>query len=62
MTDRVVGIDLEWRPEYSRYFKNQVALMQLASSTCAVLLRTCRMEGLPPCIVAFLRCAAQSRS
>ncbi|CAL5224331.1 g7002 [Coccomyxa viridis] len=55
MTDRVVGIDLEWRPDIGRSQKHKVALMQLASSTCAVLIRTCRMDTLPACLNAFLQ-------
>lgn len=57
MADRVIGIDLEWRPEYTRGVQNRVALMQLASSTCAILLRTCRMDVLPACLRSFLRYA-----
>ena len=56
MADRVIGIDLEWRPDLRRGFQNRVALMQLASTTRAVLIRTCCMDGLPPCLSAFLRC------
>ncbi len=55
MADRVVGIDLEWRPDVGRSQKHKVALMQLASSTCAVLIRTCRMDTLPSCLTTFLR-------
>ncbi len=54
MADSVVGIDLEWRPDVGRAKKNKVALMQLASSTCALLIRTCRMDTLPDCLGAFL--------
>ncbi len=37
--DRVIAIDLEWRPEYVAGRSSPVALMQLASATTCVLLR-----------------------
>ena len=37
----------------------QVALMQLATSTCCLLIRTCKMgQQLPRILLDFLRCAA----
>lgn len=52
----------EWKPDYGRGRSSPVALIQLASSTLAVLIRVCslpRAAGaqavLPPCVQAFLR-------
>lgn len=42
MEDSVVAIDLEWRPSFGKR-QNPVALVQLASATTAVLMRTSRM-------------------
>lgn len=41
MQDPYVAIDLEWRPEFGRRF-TPVALMQLATSRTALLIRTCK--------------------
>lgn len=55
MQDPVVAIDLEWRPEFGRRF-TPVAMVQLASSRVAVLIRACRMGyKLPPALREFLR-------
>lgn len=57
--DAVVAIDLEWKPDgYAGAVagSNRVALMQLASATCCVLVRTCRMQALPRALLQFLRC------
>ncbi|KAF6257883.1 hypothetical protein COO60DRAFT_1639575 [Scenedesmus sp. NREL 46B-D3] len=55
MQDPVVAIDLEWRPEFGRRF-TPVAMVQLASSRVAVLVRACRMGyKLPPALREFLR-------
>jgi ribonuclease D len=55
MQDPVIAIDLEWRPEFGRRF-TPVAMVQLASSRVAVLIRTCRMSyKLPAVLKAFLR-------
>lgn len=68
MADGFVAIDLEWRPD--GYMNagggatappTRVALMQLASATMCVLVRTCRMPTLPPSLVSFLRWVAGGR-
>ena len=43
MQDGVIGIDLEWRPDFRPGSNNRVALMQLASGTTCVLIRCCRI-------------------
>jgi hypothetical protein len=55
MTDSLISIDLEWRPEFNGNF-TPVALLQLASSRMAVLIRTCRMGfQLHPAVKSFLQ-------
>eukprot|EP00803_Ostreobium_quekettii_P004580 evm.model.scf_431.2 EVM.evm.TU.scf_431.2 scf_431:19805-21680(+) len=52
MKDRVVAIDLEWK---ARDPDSLVALMQLATSTFCLLVRTCQFNfELPQCIRTFL--------
>ncbi len=52
-----MAIDLEWRPDFGAG-QSRVALMQLATSSCAVLIRTCRLKHqLPPVLAEFLRWA-----
>ncbi len=59
MQDRAVAIDLEWQPDFCAGRSSRVALMQLATSACTVLVRTCRMKfQLPPLLLDFLRCAS----
>lgn len=54
MPDRFIAIDLEWRPEFGKRF-TPVAMMQLASPSLAVLVRTCRMHHrLPDSLREFL--------
>ncbi|WIA18587.1 hypothetical protein OEZ85_010028 [Tetradesmus obliquus] len=62
MQDPVIAIDLEWRPEFAKGRSNPVAMVQLASSRVAVLIRTCRIVGtqglakeLPAALRAFLQ-------
>jgi hypothetical protein len=60
MTDSLISIDLEWRPEFNGNF-TPVALLQLASSRTAVLIRTCRMGfQLHPAVKSFLQDPAVS--
>lgn len=55
MQDRVIAIDLEWRPEVVAGRFSPVALMQLSSSTVCVLIRVSSMSFvLPPAVKAFL--------
>ena len=56
MNDSIVAIDLEWTPDVVSGFYSFVALMQLASSTRAVLIRLCCMDGMPYMLEQFLRC------
>lgn len=48
MSDPVIGIDLEWRPDHDRRNSNRVALIQLASSSVAVLIRVCQFGYVLP--------------
>ena len=41
--DQVIAIDLEWRPDRGRNQSNRVAMIQLASKSVAVLVRTCKL-------------------
>lgn len=43
MADAILGIDLEWRPDRHPGANNRVALVQIASGTTALLVRTCCM-------------------
>eukprot|EP00890_Picochlorum_soloecismus_P000282 jgi/Picsp_1/1254/NSC_04735-R1_3 -5 exonuclease len=53
MLDNVIAIDLEWRPD-NKYTNNSVALIQLASSSCCVLLRFCKLgDRLPATLIKF---------
>ena len=55
MQDSLISIDLEWRPDYVRD-TSKVALIQLSSATCCLLLRTCKMNNfLPDDLLAFFR-------
>ena len=56
MGDAVVGFDLEWKPERKAGEKNPVALVQLATASRVVLLRTNKIgHRLPEAVRAFLR-------
>lgn len=55
MTDRVVAIDLEWRPD-SKHTNNAVACIQLATQTRCLLIRCCRWKSnnsLPKALLEF---------
>jgi len=60
MRDPLVGIDMEWRPDYgpSRPRGSQVALVQLSTPSRCVLVRTCKVAPrggeLPSALLAFL--------
>ena len=55
MEDSVISIDLEWKPDYVRD-TSKVALMQLSSATCCLLVRTCKFGGnFPEELLKFLR-------
>jgi len=56
MVDSIVAIDLEWKPDYLPRSNNRVALIQLATATTCILLRTCRMGwALPAALQHFFR-------
>ena len=64
MRDAVVGLDLEWRPDgrgcwnshQHKRSSNQVALLQLSTSSLCVLVRICKIGyRLPQCLQKFLR-------
>lgn len=60
MRDNLVALDLEWRPD-RQGFTNPVALMQLATPTACLLIRTrnFRQERtLPWALESFLKCVA----
>ncbi|KAG2491215.1 hypothetical protein HYH03_010425 [Edaphochlamys debaryana] len=55
MQDRLIAIDLEWRPETAPGRSSPVALLQLSTATICLLLRTCSMGySLPQPVVDFL--------
>lgn len=57
MEDSIVSIDLEWKPDFVKD-TSKVALMQLSSATCCLLIRTCKMKHeLPAALLDFLRYA-----
>ena len=57
MQDSIVSIDLEWKPDFVKD-TSKVALMQLSSATCCLLIRTCKLQHvLPPALCEFLRYA-----
>ena len=43
--DNVLGLDLEWPADYAKGQSNPVALVQLASSDHALLVRTCLLSS-----------------
>lgn len=56
LQDPYVALDLEWRPEFGKGQQNKVAMIQLASSTVAVLIRTSKLGfKLEPTLEQFLR-------
>ena len=58
MEDSVVSIDLEWKPDFVRD-TSKVALMQLSSSTCCLLIRLCKIgPKLPEELLEFFRSAS----
>lgn len=55
MEDSIVSIDLEWKPDFVRD-TSKVALLQLSSATCCLLIRTCKLQHeLPAALLQFLR-------
>lgn len=55
MEDSVISIDLEWKPDFVRD-TSKVALMQLSSATCCLLIRTCKLaRKIPQELLDFLR-------
>ncbi len=57
MEDSIVSIDLEWKPDFVKD-TSKVALLQLSSATCCLLIRTCKMKPeLPAALLGFLRYA-----
>lgn len=55
MEDSIVSIDLEWKPDFVKD-TSKVALIQLSSATCCLLIRTCKMKPeLPAALLGFLR-------
>lgn len=45
MQDPVLAIDLEWKPEFKKGFQTPVAVIQLASSQVAVIIKTSWMQA-----------------
>ncbi len=59
MRDRLLAVDLEWVPDSSPAVSNPVAMLQLASTSCVLLVRTCRMQRrreMPAALLDVLRC------
>ena len=56
LQDPIVGVDCEWKPDQKAY-ENSIAMIQLASSSCAVLIRTCKFGGIPEEVFEFCKCA-----
>lgn len=55
MDDSMISIDLEWKPDYVRD-TSRVALMQLSSSRCCLLLRLCKLgDQLPDALLEMFR-------
>lgn len=53
----MLAIDLEWRPDRRTSSSNPVAMVQLASSQHALIVRTCLLGGAAHQILcSFLRC------
>ncbi|KAI6045064.1 ribonuclease H-like domain-containing protein [Pisolithus marmoratus] len=51
-----IGFDLEWKPCYSKdQPENRVALVQLATADCILLLHVCKMEEIPTGLRDVLR-------
>ena len=56
MQDPLLGLDLEWQADTSPTSHNPVSLLQIASATCCLLVRTCSLKfKLPPEILELLR-------
>ena len=56
MHDPLLGLDLEWQADTSRGSDTPVSLIQIASASCALLVRICSMKfKLPPEVLALLR-------
>jgi hypothetical protein len=55
MRDPIIGIDTEWKPD-SKQGDNNVAMIQLASSSVVVLIRTCCLGGeIPQPVIDFCK-------
>lgn len=51
--DPLIGIDTEWKPDVGGE-DNDVAMVQLATASVVLLIRTCLL-GLPQILIDFLR-------
>ena len=61
MSDNLIAVDLEWIPDSSPAVSNPIAMLQLASSSCVLLVRVCRMQRrreMPAALSEVLRCVA----
>ena len=54
MQDPIIGVDTEWRPD-SFPGEHDTAMIQLATPTVAVLVRTCMMGGIPDELIEWCR-------
>lgn len=52
--DPIIGIDTEWKPD-NRAESNDIAMLQLASSSVVLLIRTCCLGELPQQVIDFCR-------
>jgi hypothetical protein len=56
LRDPVIGVDLEWNAELEPGQHSKVALIQLASSSMVVLIRTCILgDAVPQPVIDFCR-------
>lgn len=55
MEDSIVSIDLEWKPDFVKD-TSKVALIQLSSASCCLLIRSCKMkQEFSAALLGFLR-------
>ena len=51
---RIVGFDIEWKPESDRGTENQPAVLQLGVKTSCLVLHICHMSELPRSLISIL--------
>lgn len=53
--ERVLGMDTEWRPSFSKGARPRTALVQLCSATRCVIIQVAKIGHVPPRLLALLR-------